>query len=64
MKISIDKARCQGHALCQLAAPSIYLLDDNGYNSMDPFEVSKAEKAEALEGVKACPEQAIIASET
>ena len=63
MKIKIDKTKCQGHSLCQLAAPTIYELDENGYNNMEPFQVSGENVKEAMKGVVACPEHAITPHE-
>ncbi|MEU6083884.1 ferredoxin [Streptomyces sp. NPDC047108] len=30
MKVSIDFARCEGHGLCEEAAPDLFRLDDEG----------------------------------
>ncbi|WP_280377151.1 ferredoxin [Nocardia wallacei] len=30
MKISIDRRRCEGHALCTAQAPAAFDLDDDG----------------------------------
>ncbi len=60
MRIRILKERCQGHAMCRMRAPQVFVLDEHGYNVMDPFEVNPEFKAAALEGADACPERAIV----
>ncbi len=37
MKISIDHANCQGHAMCHKLAPDLFELDEDGYNRMVPL---------------------------
>ncbi len=32
MRISVDRDRCTGHAMCRAAAPNVYVLDELGYN--------------------------------
>ncbi|MGE0387723.1 MAG: ferredoxin [Gammaproteobacteria bacterium] len=59
MKVIIDKAKCQGHAMCCFNSPDIYKLDDDGYNRMDPFEVKPGEENAARRGAMSCPEGAI-----
>jgi len=59
MKVIIHKQRCVGHAVCSLAAPEVYKLNDDGYNVMDPFEVPRGLEEKARKGAQACPELAI-----
>jgi ferredoxin len=59
MKVTVDRARCQGHAMCSFQAPEVYELDDNGYNSMGTFVVPAGLEDTARRGALACPEQAI-----
>ena len=59
MKVTVDHARCVGHGLCQLRAPRVYELDDEGYNRMPPFEAPDGLEAEAQLGAINCPEVAI-----
>ena len=62
MKIIVDHARCQGHAMCHNSAPDLFELDEFGYNRMAPFMVEPADEAGALRAVRMCPERAIIAT--
>ena len=59
MKVVVDHARCQGHALCMLKAPKVYELDDEGYNRMEPFDVPPELEEDARRGAMNCPEAAI-----
>ena len=59
MKVVVDKTRCQGHATCALAAPAVYVLNDDGYNDMEPFMPTPGQEAMARKGAMACPEGAI-----
>lgn len=62
MKITIDHSRCQGHAICQNNAPDLFVLNDDGYNRMEPFMVGPADETRAKRAVRLCPERAIAAS--
>lgn len=63
--VSIDRARCQGHARCLAFAPDVFDFDDEGY----AFVPEGKGTFDALtDGVKlavaSCPERAIIVTET
>ena len=60
MKIVVDKKKCQGHAMCMMVAPDIFVLDDTGYNVMDPFVVKDGKEDQARKGAQACPDGAIL----
>jgi ferredoxin len=59
VKIRVDTTICSGQARCAAAAPAVYSLDDEGYNSTDEREVADAQLADASRGALACPEGAI-----
>jgi len=59
MKVVVDRNRCQGHATCNLAAPEVYILTDDGFNEMGIFNPSPENEALARKGALACPERAI-----
>ena len=59
MKIVIDRANCVGHARCAAIAPELYLLDAEGYISIDGFDVPDGQEALAQRGARACPERVI-----
>ncbi|MBM7368841.1 ferredoxin [Gordonia hydrophobica] len=55
----IELNGCVGHALCNVAAPDVYDLDDDGYCIPPMFEVADDARKQAMAGVKACPERAL-----
>jgi ferredoxin len=59
MKVIVDRHLCQGHALCSFTSPEVYLLDEQGYNSMGEFTVKPGQEEAARRGAEACPEGAI-----
>jgi ferredoxin len=59
MKICIDKDRCVGNARCWAIAPDLYPLDDEGYISIEEFEVPEGQEELAKRGARACPERVI-----
>ena len=60
MKIQIDKARCEGHAQCNLWAPEVYPIDAEGYVDVDgDLDIPPGQERAARDGAGACPERAI-----
>lgn len=59
MKILIDRSRCEGHGLCEEAAPSLMHLDDDGELVLDHDEVGGDVLAAAGAAVRACPVAAL-----
>ncbi|WP_353649475.1 ferredoxin [Nakamurella sp. A5-74] len=58
MEIVINKAACEGHGLCELTAPQIYGLDEEGQAVLkQPVDESNQAAAEA--GARVCPVAAI-----
>ena len=57
--MQVDRSRCQGHARCWAEAPDLYLLDDDGYSTVDDVEVLPGLEDRARRGAAACPERAI-----
>lgn len=64
MKVRVDQDRCQGHTLCAMIAPEMFVLSDIDGSSSPVTEVVPAEQ-EALvrEAAQSCPEQAILIDE-
>lgn len=60
MKILVDVAKCVGHARCAAVAPDVYDLDDNGFNVTAEQEVDESLRAQAIRGMRACPERVIF----
>lgn len=59
MKIRVDVARCVGHARCAAVAPEVYELDENGFNVTAEKDVDPSLRAQAMRGMRACPEKII-----
>jgi len=41
MRITVDRPRCEGHGLCEEAAPDLMHLDDEGELVLDVEEVAE-----------------------
>ncbi|MFE9327522.1 ferredoxin [Nocardia sp. NPDC052278] len=60
MKIEIDRARCQGHALCAAVDETLFPLDEEGYSAVrDQQDIAPADENTARTGAAACPERAL-----
>lgn len=60
MKLTVDSNRCQGHTLCHMVAPELFVLSDiDGHASPAVDEVPDDLIQRAQMAVDACPEQAI-----
>jgi ferredoxin len=63
VKIRVDREVCQGHALCNAAAPDLFTLHDDGYSSVGVCEVPPGMEERARRGMLSCPERAITIEE-
>jgi ferredoxin len=62
--VSVDPAKCQGHARCLAFAPEIFDFDDEGYSFVPEAQRDRAELSEDLRlAVANCPERAILLKE-
>lgn len=61
MRLLLDRPRCEGHGLCEEAAPSLMHLDDDGDLIIDQDEVEpgSADEAAAAAAVRVCPVAAL-----
>ncbi|PWU44170.1 ferredoxin [Micromonospora globispora] len=59
MRIVLDRPRCEGHGLCEEAAPDLMHLDDDGELVLDREEISDADSALANAAVRVCPVAAL-----
>ena len=61
MKVRVDSEKCQGHTLCAMAAPDIFILSDiDGHSSVVSEDVPPALEEAVREAAGTCPEQAIV----
>ncbi|MEX5299860.1 ferredoxin [Kocuria sp. CPCC 205292] len=58
MKITLDRPRCEGHGLCEEAAPQLMHLDEEGELVLD-VEVVDDELDAAKAAVRVCPVAAL-----
>jgi ferredoxin len=59
MMIEIDRPRCEGHGLCEEAAPDLMHLDDHGDLVIDVPEVGGGALERARAAVRVCPVAAL-----
>jgi ferredoxin len=59
MRIVLDRPRCEGHGLCEEAAPSLLHLDDDGELVLDRDEIGPGDLPAANAAVRVCPVAAL-----
>ena len=59
MKIELDRPRCEGHGLCEEAAPDLMHLDDNGDLVIDVPDIDDEKLERARAAVRVCPVAAL-----
>jgi len=61
VRIVLDRPRCEGHGLCEEAAPALMHLDDDGELVLDvaDVEAGSPEAAAASAAVRVCPVAAL-----
>ncbi len=65
MRVRVDQDVCQGHTLCSLAAPDLFLLrEEDGHAYVLTGEVPPGREDVARKAVATCPEGAISIDET
>ncbi|MFD6859883.1 ferredoxin [Rhodococcus sp. NPDC060086] len=64
MKITLDRPRCEGHGLCEEAAPELMHLDDDGDLVLDVDELPTDDPRATAAGaaVRVCPVAALTLS--
>jgi ferredoxin len=60
MKVHVNEDRCQGHGLCRLSAPDIFLArEEDGHAYVKDETVPAGKEGEARLAADSCPELAI-----
>ena len=60
MRVHVNSSRCQGHAMCALACPEVFHLnDEDGHATASPERVPKELEDSVIQAQRSCPEQAI-----
>lgn len=64
MKVYVDPDLCQGHTMCALAAPDVFLLrEDDGHAYVAFPDVAPSQEEAVRRAVSTCPEGAIAVEE-
>lgn len=58
-RIELDRPRCEGHGLCEEAAPDLMHLDDEGELILDRPQVGPQDLPAARDAVRVCPVAAL-----
>ncbi|QGU03793.1 ferredoxin [Corynebacterium comes] len=58
-RIELDRPRCEGHGLCEEAAPHLMHLDDDGELIIDRAEIGPEDLDAARDAVRVCPVAAL-----
>jgi ferredoxin len=64
MKVRTETQKCVGHARCAAVAPEIFELNDDGFNMTAERDVDESLRAQAIRGMRACPERIISVHDT
>ena len=59
MDVTIDRTRCQGIGMCELHAPDLFEVAEEGYATLRAGAEPATDAAAALEAVQSCPAQAL-----
>ncbi|MBE8515955.1 ferredoxin [Amycolatopsis sp. H6(2020)] len=59
MKISVDMTKCQDHGQCVIAAPDVFVFDQDGKLTWT-IEPDEAEREAVEDAADVCPMQAIL----
>ena len=59
MRFELDRPRCEGHGLCEEAAPDLLHLDDDGFPVFDVESPEERQLERARSAVRACPVAAL-----
>lgn len=63
MKVRVDPNICQGHTLCAMTAPDLFVLsEEDGHSQAVSEDVPPGREEAAREAARSCPEQAIFLS--
>jgi ferredoxin len=59
MKLKVDTTRCSGVGLCEMTAPAVYQVGDDGQSHVLTDEPSAEELAAVEEAIANCPTGAL-----
>jgi ferredoxin len=64
MYVKVIDSKCCGYTVCADVCPEVYKLDDQGFAYVDDELVPAGLEEKAAAGAKACPEAAIVVSDS
>jgi ferredoxin len=59
MRIDVDLALCQSHAMCQLEAPAVFRVPKKGQVEVLDPEPPETERSNVESAIRYCPTQAL-----
>lgn len=59
MKVAVDTTKCSGIGLCEVAAPNVFEIGDDGQAQAINREPSEDERAAVEQAVSECPTGAL-----
>ena len=59
MRVEVDLDLCQGHAMCQLEAPAIFLVPKKGQVEILDAQPAETARRDVEAAVRYCPTQAL-----
>jgi ferredoxin len=59
MKVAVDTSKCSGIGLCEVAAPAVFEIGDDGQSRAVDSEPPEEERAAVEQAVRDCPTGAL-----
>ena len=59
MRVEVDRARCEGHGMCEGAYPEVFRLDDDGELEILEAEIPPDRRRRVESAVRLCPVAAL-----
>ncbi|MDA0159068.1 ferredoxin [Solirubrobacter ginsenosidimutans] len=59
MRVEVDRARCEGHGMCEDACPEVFRLDDDGELEILMDRIPDELRRKAESAVRLCPVAAL-----
>lgn len=61
-RVTLNRAKCAGIGLCEIAAPGVFEIGDDGLAGVVTDKIDIARRAELEEAAMSCPTQSITVS--
>lgn len=59
MKVRVDRTKCSGIGLCEVTAPAVFEVDNDGQSAVIDADPPESERAAVEEAVANCPTGAL-----